>query len=66
MKKTISKSILIIFAIIIIPFCIYNLINTGIKALNNHGLIGLIIYFLAFFVLYLIFRLLNWCLHNLK
>jgi uncharacterized membrane protein (DUF373 family) len=66
MKKIISESILIIFAIIIIPFCIYNLINTGFEAYNNHGLIGLITYFLAFFVLYLIFRLLNWCLDNLK
>jgi uncharacterized membrane protein (DUF373 family) len=66
MKKIISKSILIIFAIIIIPFCIYNLINTGIEALNKNGFIGLITYFLAFFVLYLIFRLLNWCVDNLK
>ena len=66
MKKIISTIILIAFAIIIIPFSIYNLINTGFEALNNHGLIGLIIYFLSFFVLYLIFRLLNWCVDNLK
>jgi hypothetical protein len=66
MKKIISTIILITFAIVIIPFSIYNLINTGIEAYKNHGLIGLIIYFLAFFGLYLIFRLLNWCLDNLK
>jgi hypothetical protein len=66
MKKIISKTILIVFALIIIPFCIYNLINTGFEALNKYGLIGLIIYFLSFFVLYLIFRLLIWCLDNLK
>jgi hypothetical protein len=66
MKKTISKSILIIFAIIIIPFCVYTLINKGLEVFYNYGLIGLIIYFLTFFVLYLIFRLLNWCVDNLK
>jgi hypothetical protein len=66
MKKTISKTILIVFAIVIIPFCLYSVTNTGIEAYKNHGLTGIIIYFLAFFVLYLIFRLLNWCLDNLK
>lgn len=66
MKKTISKLILIVFALIIIPFCLYSAINTGFEAYKKHGLTGLIIYFLGFFVLYLIFRLLNWCLGNLK
>ena len=66
MEKIISKSILITFAIIIIPICLYSVINTGFEAYKNHGFIGLITYFLAFFVLYLIFRLLNRCLDNLK
>jgi hypothetical protein len=66
MKKTISTIILIIFAIIIIPFSLYSVTNTGFEAYKNHGLTGIIIYFLAFFVLFLIFRLLNWCLDNLK
>ena len=66
MKKTISTIILIIFAIIIIPFSLYSVTNAGFEAYKNRGLTGLITYILAFFVLILIFRLLNWCLDNLK